>query len=202
MSKIVEKYEDFWYAALVRTKCENMVARQMAVISNELDIWVASRKELRQVRSVVKKVEVVLLPSYVFFRFPAGTRLHDKYDPLLEIKKLTDVYRLVQAPDHSYGEWEGARIPNVQMDRLKFVLEMSDKPVYIETERYFVKGDRVRVIRGNLIGLEGTISRDNEGHDRIYIEIDKIGYASTEMSRFDVEFIRRGPGRPRKQDKK
>lgn len=196
-----QKYEPFWYAALVQSKCENIVAKQISAMSSSLDVWVASRKEERQGNMQGKKriIDVVCLPTYVFFRFPLGTPRNLKYSHILEIKKLTKCYRLVQSPGHAYGEWEGAHIPDEQIERLKFVLGMSQNPVCMHRHIY-EKGDKVRVMRGCLIGLEGTISRDDDGKDRIYIEIDKIGYASTEISRMDVEYIRRKPGRPRKQE--
>lgn len=197
------KYESFWYAALVQAKCENIVAKQIAAISKDFDVWVALGSEMRRNRQGGGKErmkEVVLLPSYVFFRFPDGTNRNQKYAPLLEVKKLTKVYRLVQEPDHAYGEWEGAHIPDQQIEQLKFILQMSDKPVNIETKEIFVKGDKVRVVRGSLIGLEGIISKDDDGKERIYVIIDKIGYASTEISRLDVECVRRRPGRPTKKE--
>lgn len=196
----VDKYEDFWYAASVQSSCETIVAKQIAKISDAIDTWVATTQEthcLSRGRKV-KVVDVVLLPAYVFFRFPRGWERKHKYDPILEIKKLTKVFRLVMDLDHEYGEWEGAHIPNIQIERLKYILEMSDTPVDIDTKTLYVKGDRVRVVRGNLIGLEGTISRDDKGNDRIYVTIDSICCASTKISRNDVEYIRRRPGRPRK----
>lgn len=198
-----EKYESFWYAALVQAKCENIVAKQIAVISNDFEVWVATATEMcrsKQGGGKTRQTEVVLLPSYVFFRFPAGTKRSMKYAPLLEVKKLTKVYRLVQEPDHAYGEWEGAHIPDQQIEQLKFILRMSDTPVNVETKEVYVKGDKVRVVRGSLIGLEGIISKDDDGKDRIYVVIDKIGYASTEISRRDVEYVRRRPGRPKKTE--
>lgn len=188
---------------MVRVKCEQLVAKQISSNHEELDVWVASRQEMRYDSKNRKDrmVDVVLLPAYVFFRFPKGAQRKTKYEPLLAIRKLNNVYQLVMEPNHEYGEWEGAHIPAAQIERLKFVLEMSDKPVDIYTEERYVKGDTVRVVRGSLRGLEGTISRDDDGRDRIYIAIDKIGYAATEISRMDVELIRRRPGRPRKEAK-
>lgn len=186
-------YEDFWYAALVQTKCERIVAREITVVADNFEVWVASREECHRYRRggklVVRKKDVVLLPSYVFFRFPVGTLRPQKYAPLLEVKKLSKVFRLVQSPGHAYGEWEGVHIPDEQIRRLKFILKMSDNPVDVETKRCFVKGDRVKVVRGSLMGLEGVISKDDEGRDRIYVIIDQIGYASTEISRLDVAYI-------------
>lgn len=198
----INNYEDFWYAARVQHSCENIVKSQIDQIHDKkLDTWVASVLEWHnQSRSKEKKcVEHVLLPTFVFFRFPIGTKRDFKYEPLLEIKKLSKVFRLVMQPDHAYGEWEGAHIPNKEIERMKFMLQMSDTPIDIDTkDTAYVKGDKVRVIRGSLQGLEGTIKYDDKGGDRIYITIEGICNASTTISRNDVEYIRRRPGRPRK----
>jgi len=192
-------YEDFWYAASVQAKCEAIVAKQILTVAPDIETWVATKQEKRK-RSRdkhPKTVEVVLLPAFVFFRLPL--RLHDrkyKYEPLLGIRQLTKVHGLVMETDREYGEWEGAHIPGMQIERLKYMLKMSDTPVDVEAKPLYAKGDAVRVVRGSLAGLEGTICRDDDGKDRLYITLDNIGYASTEISRLDVEYIRRRRGRP------
>lgn len=196
-------YEDFWYAACVQHSCERIAESQIANIKvneEKLNTWVAAVNEIHTLsRGKTKCVEHVLLPSFVFFRFPAKTSRDLKYDPILEVKKLTKVHHLVMSPDRQYGEWEGAHIPNIQIERMKFMLRMSDTPVDVDTkDTAYVVGNKVRIIRGSLQGLEGTIKYDDKGGDRIYITIEGICNVSTTISRLDVEYIRRRPGRPRK----
>lgn len=193
--------ENFWYAALVQSNCEVIVANQIKRIDDDYESWVASREEsVKNSRGKVEIKTIVLLHSYVFFRLPPKyTERKYKYGPMLEVKKLSKVRGLVMDPNRPSGEWEGAHIPDKQIERLKYMLELSDNPVDIETHPLYLKSDLVRVIRGRLINLEGTVCRDDDGKTRLFITLDNIGYAKTEISRNDVEYIRRRRGRPYKE---
>lgn len=192
---------DFWYAAFVQSNCEAIVADQIRGIEEGFESWVGTRDEkVKNSRGKWVMRTQVILHTYVFFRLPSKYNARKlKYAPLLEVKKLSKVYGLVMEPNRPQGEWEGAHIPNRQLERLKFMLDLSDNPVDIETRPRYLKGDLVRVIRGNLTGLEGTVCRDDDGKTRIYITIDGIGHAKTEIARNDVEYISRRRGRPYKE---
>ena len=196
-----EKYHDFWYAASVQFNCEHLVAGQIAGLGAGMEAWVPTIEEKVKGRRGLKKRVRVVLHSYVFFRLPARYKERCvRYAPLLEVKKLSKVHGLVMNLGREPGEWEGAHIPDSQIERLKFILRESDTPVDIQTKARYVKGDKVHVVRGRLAGLEGTVCRDDDGKTHLYVELDYIGYATTEILRSDVEYIRRRRGRPCKGD--
>lgn len=200
-SRETGKYHDFWYAASVRFNCEHIVAGQIAGLEAGMEAWVPVTEEKVRGRRGLKKRVRVVLHSYVFFRLPVRYKERRvRYAPLLEVKKLPKVYGLVMNLGHEPGEWEGAHIPDSQIERLKFILRESDTPVDIQTKAHYVKGDKVHVVRGRLAGLEGTVCRDDDGKTRLYVELDCIGYATTEILRSDVEYVRRRRGRPCKSD--
>jgi transcriptional antiterminator NusG len=83
------------------------------------------------------------------------------------------------------GEHSPTVIPDEQMEKFRFMLDFSDKPIDFNTEN-FVPGEKVKVIKGPLIGLEGELV-NVEGKSIIAIRIDQLGCAIVEMSRSMVE---------------
>lgn len=79
-----------------------------------------------------------------------------------------------------------AVIPEPQMQTLRFILGNSDTPVSIE-ERAFRRGDRVRVVRGGLRGLEGEIVDLTGGDSELLIELSVLGCARLRIDRLNVE---------------
>ena len=63
-----------------------------------------------------------------------------------------------------------AIISDAEIERLKFMLGQSDVPIEI-TKNTFKTGDKVRVIRGNLAGLEGEVVDFHTDDCRVSSEI-------------------------------
>lgn len=85
-----------------------------------------------------------------------------------------------------WGHRPLAVIPDGQMQALQYMVFNATKPVSI-AEGGLVRGDKVRVMRGPLKGLEGIVERDPNGVSRIYITLDTFGCASTELDLESVE---------------
>ena len=79
-----------------------------------------------------------------------------------------------------------AVIPDEQMQALQYMVFNASKPVSI-SEGGLLRGDKVKVMRGPLKGLEGIVERDPSGASRIYITLDTFGCASTELDLESVE---------------
>ena len=73
------------------------------------------------------------------------------------------------------------------MVALRFMLGRSDSPVTFTGE--YVKGRKVKVIRGNLRGLEGEIIALPDGSSELVILIDALGCAKVHINPIDVECI-------------
>lgn len=86
------------------------------------------------------------------------------------------------------GQKQAAHIPAKQIERLKFMLHKSENPAN------FIQGniklsDSVRVIRGNLLGLEGVVDRNPDGKIFIIVTIDILGGATVSVNLSDLELI-------------
>jgi transcription antitermination factor NusG len=82
-----------------------------------------------------------------------------------------------------------AHIPSKQIEDLKFMLSALDKPVEFIQENFKLT-DPVRVVRGPLSGLEGTIDKTIDGGNVfIIIAIGILGGAKVSVDNSDLESI-------------
>ena len=68
-------------------------------------------------------------------------------------------------------------IPDKQMEDLMFLLDFSTDGVEV-LNKDLKRGDRVRVIKGPLLGLEGELVR-LKGHKRVVIRLDGVASIAT-----------------------
>ena len=68
-------------------------------------------------------------------------------------------------------------VPDKQMNDFMFLLDFSDSTVEVINEE-LKRGDRVRVIKGPLIGLEGELLRI-KGHKRIIVRLEGVVSVAT-----------------------
>ncbi len=85
------------------------------------------------------------------------------------------------------GEHSPTEIPAEQMERFRFMLDHSDTAVSFSAGN-LQPGEKVRVIKGPLSGLEGELITV-EGTSRIAIRIRELGCAEVEISPAMVEKI-------------
>ena len=66
------------------------------------------------------------------------------------------------------------------------MLGSSDTPV--ETvDRCYGKGDKVRIVRGGLRGMEGEVLVSNNGKSELLVHFDMLGSAKCAINLVDVE---------------
>lgn len=70
------------------------------------------------------------------------------------------------------------------------MLGQSDIPVNISTRTY-LKGDKVRVIRGSLIGLEGEVVDLSPSKVELSVDMDLLGCAKLIIDTVNLELIDR-----------
>lgn len=138
-----------WYVAVVNNNTEKSVAARLEKLGYES--FVAKQEVLRVWRNGRKaKVEKVVIPTFVFVRCTEADRHRIVALPYVR-RFLSDRARAVNgmvAPP--------AVISQREMDTLKFMLGQSDYPVDFSQNSYR-RGDKVRVIRGALLGLQGEV---------------------------------------------
>ena len=161
-----------WFAVSTRSRQEKAVALRLdaARITNFLPL----AKETRQWSDRKKVIEVPLFDGYIFVLI----------DPLqkekLAILNTPGVVRFI-------GNQKGPLlIPDAQIESLRTILAMR---VEVEPHAYLNVGDRVRVVRGMLAGVEGTLIRSSSD-TRIVVSIETIRRSiSLEISSRDVELL-------------
>lgn len=162
-----------WYVARVQINCEKRSAQKINTL--HIETFVPTQSEIHQWSDRRKKIERVVLPMLVFFRCD---------DQLArEVERLSFVRSLMRVP----GENRIATIPDDQIERFKFMLGNADADVTITQSLH--KGDKVRIARGKLLGLEGVVTTANDNRPRVSIAIDYIGYASIIIDKSDLELI-------------
>lgn len=171
-----------WYVAFVSTNTEKSVSQKLdrlkiinyCPIQSEIRVWSNGRKA---------KIDRIVIPNILFIRCTPSVRL--------DIVRLPFIKRFMT---NIAGKPKGltkplAVIPDKQIERLRFMLGQSESPVSISGQPYR-RGDRVRVIRGNLQGLEGEVFDMSSDRSELTVIIDYIGCARLTINTSDIERIK------------
>lgn len=174
--------KSYWFVAIVNHNSEKQASDKLTKmgITNylptqpEIRIWKNGRKS---------KVDRIVIPSTIFIKCTERRRK--------ELVNLPFIFRFMT---NKAGYIEGspnkplAIIPDKEIAQLRFMLGQSDTPVEI-TEKPFKNGDRVRVIRGNLAGLEGEVLSLKESKSELIISLNFFGCARLSIDSINLEII-------------
>lgn len=171
-----------WMVAIVKRNTEKACREKLLQLGYES--YVATQRETRIYRCRKRtNIERVIITSIVFIHTTERERIHILKECPFVHYFMTD--KAGQAND--FGRHPFAIIPDHQMEQLRFMLYNADVPVNF-TSLPLHLGDRIRVIRGKLTGLEGQIARTgNTSH--IGIQIDFLGCALVDIPPTDLEKI-------------
>ena len=170
-----EAHPERWVAALVQMCTEKKVGDRLTKLG--IENYVPTQTEIHQWSDRKKKVERVVIPMVVFVRADEAT------ERILRMQSF--IRKILTYP----GQTAAAVIPDEQIERLKFMLKQSDSPVELMPENLRV-GDRVRIVRGALQGLEGELCKSVPEKSMVAIRIDGLGYACVSVSVGDLEVIK------------
>ncbi len=174
--------ERHWYVAIVNHNTEKNTAERLQNLG--YDTYVATQPEYRLWRNGRRaKIDRVVIPSTIFIRCSEAERLR-------ALKSVPQIFRFLTNRAAKQGDAPAppAIIPEIQLHKLRFMLGNAERPVGF-APRQLAKGDKVRVIRGGLRGLEGEV---------LHVPTSKsaptpppIGATSTDSSSFipDTELI-------------
>lgn len=172
-----------WYIAIVNNNTEKICWHRIASlgfeayvpIQTETHLWKNGRRKI---------IDRVVIPSKVFIHCTETERLQ-KIVHLPYIKRfMTDR----AGASNEFGWHPLAVVPDIQIEKLRFILFNSDKIVTIEPPPLRL-GDKVRVARGKLMGLEGYVVRRDDGETDILVQLDVLGCARMNISKDDIEKI-------------
>ena len=165
--------ERHWYAAYTKLFHERKTAENLHKLG--IRSFVPVREEIHQWSQRKKKVMKVLIPQMIFVYGTEKERL--------EALKLPAISHYLVLR----GEHKPAVIPDEQMERLKFMLHHADSPV--EMNEHIEVGDKVRIARGPLKGLEGELCCVKAAQTLVAVRIESLGFACVNVSRADIEII-------------
>lgn len=159
---------------MVRMNTERQVAKRLNSLGFET--FVPAQTETHKWSDRRKKVERLILPLYVFVKTEAD-----------KTQELKDTYSFIYGWMKAPGETKPAAVPDDQIQRFKYMIGQCD--ILVSMEAMTVKlGSNVRVLRGSLQGLTGTICICEDG-PKVGIRIDCIGYACLQIAKSDLEII-------------
>ena len=168
-----EAHPKRWIAALVQMCMEKKVGERLTKLG--VENYVPTQTEIRQWSDRKKKVERVVIPMVVF--------VHTDEKTERSLRMHSFIRKILTYP----GQTAAAVIPDDQIDRLKFMLRQSDFPVEM-MEHHLQVGDKVHIVRGALLGLEGEFYK-NMDKSMVAIHIEALGYACVSVALEDIEKI-------------
>jgi transcription termination/antitermination protein NusG len=138
-----------WYALKVRTGSESMIVTLLK--SRGFAPYCPTQKVRRQYSDRIKIVDAPVLPGYIFCRFDVQKKL-----PVISTPGVDYIVGFADGP---------TPIPEQQLVDLRRVIEAGASPV-----RFLTRGQKVRVTKGPLQGVEGVLIRD-QGGDQLVVSI-------------------------------
>lgn len=171
-----------WFVAIVNNRSEKKCAQALSKMGYEVFVPIQTEDRIWK-NGMVKTVECVLIATMVFVLCSEEQRKTDvvKY-PLIK-HFMVDNTQIDKAGKHPI-----ANIPEKQMNIFRKMLEKADEPITIESVPLCV-GDKVKVIKGKLSGIEGRILEQRNGETFLIVEIDLLGCAKLKISLEDVENV-------------
>ena len=164
-----------WVAVLVQMNSERKVAAKLDKMG--IANYVPVQQEEHQWSDRKKKIDRIVIPMVVFVRLA-----QNEED---EFRRLSFILKFITYP----GSKElTTPIPDEQIEKLKFLLHNADAKVSI-VENLKV-GDKVRLVRGPMKGLEGELSYVEENKPIVAIRIDGLGYACVSIEKINLERIK------------
>lgn len=160
-----------WLAAYVKMHHEKRVRERLSEL--KIENFLPVQTEVRQWSDRKKRVEQVLIPMMIF--------VHVDTEEQRTVLTHSSVLRYLVLR----GEHAPAEIPEEQMNRFRFMLDFSEFPISFNTTGLQL-GEKVRVVKGPLSGLEGELVTV-DGKSNIIVRISQLGCASVEINASMVE---------------
>lgn len=171
-----------WYVAIVNRNSEKQSAEKLEKLG--IETYVPIQKEIRVWKNGRKsKVDRIVIPATLFVHCTEAIRR--------EIVGLPFIFRFLTNRAGSLKDSAlkpVAIIPEKEIGRLKFMLGQSDIPVSL-TSRPYIKGDKVRVVRGSLMGLEGEVVDMSSSKVELTVDMDMLGGARLLIDTVNLELV-------------
>lgn len=170
-----EARSKFWIAAYTKPRFEKKTASELTKLG--VETYVATQFQIRQWSDRKKEIEIIVIPSIVFARV-----FNQQLNTILFHR---NILKVITKP----GEKKAAKIPSIEIDKLKFILGQTDTPVLFDPNIISVH-DTVRVVRGPLAGLKGEVVNCNNGTSELIVQIDLLGGARMTVDKIELELMK------------
>ena len=151
-----------WYAIFVKTGCEDDICfaldHIMSNSSQEIryNLLVPKRKIYECKQGIRREVVKKLFPGYVLVQTDDIMRFY------LNAKKWPRVLRFLKA---------GGTFLQVNYKEIRQILSMVDTQGLINISEGFYENEKIKIISGPLIGMEGIIKKVDKRNGRVKVEI-------------------------------
>ena len=157
-----------WWALYTRHQHEKSVAEMLS--NKGFDVFLPLYDSMRRWKDRNKLLSLPLFPGYVFVRGGLSRRLHVVSTP--------GVHMIL-----SRGE-QVAIIPDAEIQAIRTAV---DGHYRVEPHPFLKCGDRVRVVRGSLEGVEGILAR-KKNYIRLVLSVEMLAQSvAVEVNASDVE---------------
>ena len=147
-----------WYALYTRSRCEQLVGNQLAakgfqIFLPRIDVW-SQRAGQRH------RISVPMFPGYLFLRHGLDKAGH------IEVRKARGLVRIL-------GErWDQLSvIPDAEIEAIHITSQAS---VPVMPHPYLREGQRVRITRGSLRGVEGILLKAKPTKGLLILSVDLL----------------------------
>lgn len=170
-----------WFVAMVSHNAERSSAERLNALG--IETYVASQPEWRVRKDGRRRlIDRIVISCMIFVHCTEQQRLDIARQPYIHRFLLNRAGTL-----NAYGR-PVAIVNDAEINTLRFMLGQSDTPVSFDTSACRV-GDRVRVIRGSLRGLEGTLITDPASlptDSTLAVRLDLLGCATLTIPSADL----------------
>lgn len=147
-----------WHAVYVSSRTEKKISENLN--NKGIEAYVPIVKTMRQWSDRKKMVELPLLNGYVFVKINSLEN-----DKVLQTKGIVNFVR---------SEGKIAVIRDIEIDRLKQLVELGYHLEANGISKHYKEGDKVRISSGVLKGIEGYVVGENE-NNQIDVLLESIG---------------------------
>jgi transcription termination/antitermination protein NusG len=170
MDKVTSHGEALWYAVSTRSRQEKSAASMLENL--EVAHFLPLIEEERRWSDRKQKVTLPLFPGYMFVQIARSSEFQVR---VLKVPGIVDFVGNRNGP---------LAIPESEIRNVRALVSHG---VGCSPHPFLKSGDRVRVVRGTLAGVEGTLIRRGE-QSRLVISVEMIQRAiSVSVSMSDVE---------------
>jgi transcription antitermination factor NusG len=163
--------ENPWFAIRVRSSFETKVAD--ALRGRDVPVYLPTYVERRQWSDRIKEHQLALFPGYLFSQVTS-----QNWRTILQAGGILGIAGQGERPEP---------VPSAEMDSIRRLAEAGQTP---RAWPYLRKGERVRVIKGALEGLEGFLIRE-KSEFRLVLSVDLLQQsAAVEIDRGSVRAVR------------